>query len=209
MGPIRTHVMKSEHDRLAERIRLGDAAALDQLFERHLPALRAFIHLNMGAALRRKETTEDLAQSTCRQLLQTMEAFEYEGERAFRVYLYRAALHKIYGKSRYYAAQRRAPERETELASSALTPEILEAYRSISSPSHHLMRAEEIERVRQAFDQLAPEEREVLSMKRLLGLSVEEIADKLDIDREKVRWRLGQALAKLARLIGRTVPEQK
>jgi len=62
------------------------------------------------------------------------------------------------------------PDREEGPAPSALTSELGEAHRSISSSSHQLLRAEESARIQRAFDRLEPEEREPISMKRLLGL---------------------------------------
>ena len=50
----------------------GDAAAIGQLLEQHLPRLRAFVRLRMGAQLRARESASDIVQSTCREILENM-----------------------------------------------------------------------------------------------------------------------------------------
>lgn len=54
---------------MVERITQGDAAAVVELLERHLSGLHAFVRLNCGEMLGRKESHADLVQSTCREFL--------------------------------------------------------------------------------------------------------------------------------------------
>ena len=63
----------------------GDAAAIEQLIQEHLPGLRAFVRLNAGATLRAREAQSDLVQSVCREVLEGREGFEYRGDAAFKL----------------------------------------------------------------------------------------------------------------------------
>lgn len=183
----------TEHSGLMiERIRAGDRSAMGQLLNRHLPGLRAFVRLNMGPALRAKESGGDIAQSACRNVIENLEGFEYQGETAFRVYLFTTALRNIVSKRRHYLAAKRDVEREV-----ALHPDLVDCYRSLSSPSQQLIEREEIERLEQAFDELTPDEREVVSLRRMFGLSSGEIAEKVGRDPSTVRRTLGRAVARL------------
>jgi DNA-directed RNA polymerase specialized sigma24 family protein len=47
----------------------GDQLAIEALLERHLPGLRAFVRLRAGPAVRTRESTTDVVQSACREVL--------------------------------------------------------------------------------------------------------------------------------------------
>ena len=73
----------------------GDRRAVQQLLERHLPSLRAYVRLRAGAVIPRHESGSDLVQSVCRDVLENLDRFRYPGEAAFRAWLYATALRKI------------------------------------------------------------------------------------------------------------------
>src|SRR5215510_13975884 len=81
--------------RLVQAAAGGDAEAVRALVEDHLPRLRAFVRLNCGAALRARESASDLVQSACRDVLANLDGFRWEGEPAFRSWLYTAAARKV------------------------------------------------------------------------------------------------------------------
>ena len=79
---------ESTTGRLLEDSIGGSGGALDALLERHLPALRVYVRLQAGDFLREQESSSDIVQSVCRELLQDLDAFEYRGEGQFRAWLY-------------------------------------------------------------------------------------------------------------------------
>jgi len=186
---------------LISRVQLGDREAVGNLLARNLPGLRAYVRLNMGAELRAKESSSDIVQSACRKVLQNLDEIEYAGERPFRVYLYTTALRQIISRRRHYLAQKRDQRRETHLEVNDTARNLVECYRSIATPSQELIRQEEIERLEQAFDQLTFEEREIVSLRRVFGMTSDEIGKRTERDPRLVRRTLAKALLKLGRML--------
>ena len=176
----------------------GDGAAVERLIEHHLPALRAFVRARMGARLRARESTSDVVQSICRELLTHQERFVHPGPEAFKAWLFTTARRKLSNRVRDLERQKRDAGREVR--GSALG-DLGDAYARISSPSGHALKVEEIERLEAALDQLSPDHREVLTLAHLVGLSRAEIGRQMDKSEEAVRQLLHRATAKLAILL--------
>ena len=71
---------------LLERASQGDPSAVDALLQRHLPGLQDFVRRNLGQLVQRKESSSDLVQSACREVLEHAGRFQYDGEEGFRRY---------------------------------------------------------------------------------------------------------------------------
>ncbi len=80
---------------LFEHATRGDRNALDQLLVRYLPQLHAYVHARLGPELRGRESSLDVVQSLCRQLLTAKQQFEGNGEDRFRAWLFTTALNKM------------------------------------------------------------------------------------------------------------------
>lgn len=196
--------MSADHERedsaaLAERAAAGDREALEELLERHLPELRAFVRLRAGAALRARESASDLVQSTCREVLTHAERFQFPSESAFRRWLFTTALRKVSNRAAHLGAAKRAgPEVPLAPTSSAGDDGLIACYHRFSSPSHRVTVQDEIDRVERAFDTLTDEQREVVTMAHVVGMSRAEIAEQLGKSENAVRIVLHRALARLA-----------
>ena len=197
-GAVQSPLVEDDTRILVDKAMQGDGAAVEELLRRHLPGLRAFIRLRSSPIVRAKESASDLAQSVCREVLQNFEQFQYGNEAGFRHWLFTTALRRIQKKHDYWTTQKRDAGRETP----KLDAEGLDvAYRSLSSPSGRAMAAEQLERIENAFDELDEDEREVIVLARIVGLSHREIADKLGKSEGATRTQLYRALARLANLI--------
>ncbi|MCA8973948.1 MAG: sigma-70 family RNA polymerase sigma factor [Planctomycetes bacterium] len=165
---------------------------MDQLVTRHLPALRAFVRLRMGRELRAREESCDIVQSVTREVLQHADRFRHGGETGFREWLFTTAHRKIANRLQHWRADKRAPRRED--------PEQVPADLAALgvSPSRHASVREELQAIEAAFDTLSEEQREVISMAKLLGMSHREIADRLGKTEIAVRKVLSRGLARLA-----------
>ena len=97
----------------------GNAASVNLLLDRYLPGLRAFIRLRTDATMRAKESTSDLAQSVCREVLEHIDRYQYRGEEGFKYWLYTTALRKIADRHKYYGAEKRDAARELRPAEHA------------------------------------------------------------------------------------------
>lgn len=198
--------MTDETRRLVTQASQGDRPAVEQLLQRYLPGLRAFIRMRAGPMIRRRESESDLAQSVCREVLEHVDKFQYGNETGFKRWLYTTALRKILHRYEYYAADKRNVLLEMPLAgngdSSRSNEQLLaDAYRTFSTPSQNAMKREEIERVEKAFDRLKDEQREVISLAHVVGLSRAEIAEQIGKSEGAVRTMLSRALAELSELL--------
>ncbi len=174
------------------------AAPMEQLLEEHLPRLRAFIRLRANQAIRARESCSDLVQSVCREVLQEREKFVFQGEAAFRNWLYTAALRKIVARDRHWHAQRRDVGREQAAATGDTEGGgLLDAYGTVSTPSMLVARKESEAAFEAAFDELSDEHKEIVTLAKLVGLSHAEIAAQLGKTEEACRQLLRRALIKL------------
>lgn len=183
----------------------GDNDAVSALIERNLPGLRAYVRLRCGPAMRAKESTSDIVQSACRDVLENLDRFRYRGEAGFRAWLFATALRKIADRAEYWNAAKRAAQREVPLAlhpqnSADFSP----LYATLCSPSQEAMGRETAERIEAAFDRLADEEREIVVLARVVGLTHTELAEHLGITVAASRTRLFRALASLSQALGET-----
>jgi RNA polymerase sigma-70 factor (ECF subfamily) len=198
--------MDRELESLAEAAARGERAAVDALLARYLPELRAFVRLRAGALIRAHESSSDLVQSTCREVIQHMDRFRFPSESAFRHWLFTTALRKISNRRDYWTARKRAAPGKGAANPAGGDPTggdeaVLRAYASFSTPSRHAIAREELERIEAAFEQLSEEHREVIALARVAGLSRAEIAEQMGRSEVAVRALLHRALARLADLL--------
>ena len=188
--------LRDDSEELLVRSSGGDEVALEALLQRHLPGVRAFIRLRMGALLRRQEESVDLAQSVCREILQHAERLQHGGEVGFKRWLYRTAARKISDHARHYQAEKRDVRRDERGDG-----ELLQCYQTICTPSMHAAAHEELERIETAFEQLPEHYREVILGARILGLSHRELAEQMGRSEESVRVLLFRGLKQLAKTL--------
>jgi DNA-directed RNA polymerase specialized sigma24 family protein len=98
------HFVTSGPEQTVESASRGDPAAIEALLERHLPRLRAFVRLRVGAELRQRESASDIVQSACREVIANMGRYRYRGEDQFRRWLFTAALRKLADKVEHHRA---------------------------------------------------------------------------------------------------------
>jgi RNA polymerase sigma-70 factor (ECF subfamily) len=198
--------MADETGRWVEAASRGDAQAVEHLLASFLPELRRYLDRNVGPLVAAKESSSDLAQSVCRELLEHMgrERFSYRGEAEFKQWLYNAATFKIRARQRFYLAAMRDAGRD-EFASGANADsrsgaDVRLADRSSASPSRAAELDEEVQRVRAALARLPERHREVIVLTYVQGLSHKQIAEQLGLTEANSRALLSRALARLATL---------
>ena len=177
----------------------GDPAGIDAVLRAYLPQLQRFVHLQLGDALRAREETLDIVQSTVRELLEESR-FEWRGEVEFRAWLFQAALNKIREKGRWYAADKRAVAREVRAAGSHES--LGEVLRDLATPSRAAIANERLQRLEAAFMTLTPPQRDVLLLARVVGLPHAAIAAQLGKNEPAVRQLLVRAMAALGAAMG-------
>jgi RNA polymerase sigma-70 factor (ECF subfamily) len=185
---------------LVERASRGDGPAIEALLERYAPGLHGFVRLRMGAVLAARESTSDIVQSTCREVLAHAERFRHDGEAGFKRWLYRTALRKIANRDEYYRAQKREAGRELPPASLSQSEAVglLAGYASLCTPSREAAGREEVLRIERAFAALPDDYREVVLLSRIAGLPRAEVAREMGRSEGSVRMLLARALAALS-----------
>ncbi|MEY2808079.1 MAG: RNA polymerase sigma factor [Planctomycetia bacterium] len=172
---------------------------IQRALELHLAGLRAFLRARAGPAVRARLGDSDLVQSVCREVLEDAPRAHFPNDAAFRGWLYTAALRKLVEKKRRLTADKRDIARERPLdggTDDEAGP--LDALASMVTPSMVARGRESVEQLDAALDQLSDEQREVLVLARMVGLSHAEIAVQTGRTEEACRQILRRALLKLA-----------
>jgi RNA polymerase sigma-70 factor, ECF subfamily len=184
---------------LYQRAATGDGASLDALLARYLPQLHAYVHVRLSGDLRSRESSMDVVQSVCRDLLGERGRFDFRGEERFRAWLFTAALNKIRDKHRFHRGAGRDVRREQPGTSEF---DLLVA-RNLLTPSQDVVAAETARQVREVLDELSEDHREVITLARIVGLPHRVIAEVLERSEEATRQLLGRALVQFAMALKR------
>lgn len=163
------------------------------LLEQNLPALRAFVRLRLSPTVRARESVDDLVQSTCREVIESMGSFREGGEAGFRRWLYTLAQRKLADRWAYHTAQRRDVGREH-----GSDEALLACYSKLAGPRTQVASVEEVLHLERAFDRLRDEDRELITLVRVLGMSAADAGQCLGRSAGAVRTGLHRALARLA-----------
>lgn len=198
--------MTDELERRFDAASRGDVGALEQLLESFLPDLRKYLARHAGPLVSAKESSSDLAQSVCREVLERLgsERLQYRGEAEFKQWLYNAALFKIRARQRFYLAAMRDAGRDGRAedarhgGSASEAPDWSDS--ASATPSRAAEQHEDIERMRAALAKLPPKHREVIVLAYVDGLSHKHIAERLGLSEANSRVLLSRALARLATL---------
>ncbi len=188
-----------EEAELCERAARGDAASLDALLARHLPQLHAYVRARLSRDVRARESSMDVVQSVCGDLLAERGCFDFRGDDRFRAWLFTAALNKIRDKYRFHRGagrdvrrERHARELELELAAPDLW-----------SPSQDAIAAETTRHVHDALAELEADHREVITLARMLGMPHRVVAEVMARSEDATRQLLGRAMVQLALVLKR------
>jgi RNA polymerase sigma-70 factor (ECF subfamily) len=156
----------------------GDKRALDGLFERYYPLVVRIVELRLRRRIRGHEETEDIVQDSLLDLFKGLDHFEMRSEGDFRNWLATIVANNIRDRFRRANADKRGSGRELRHAD--LAPESLSTAIFASkepSPSQNAHAAELEERIERAImNDLEDPHREVIILRKLCGMSYEEIA---------------------------------
>ena len=172
---------------LLARARVGDEAALNELFERHLPMLRRWTHGRLPRWARDVADTADLVQDTVLEALKQLDRFEHRGNGALQAYLRQAVMNRIRNEFRKRAIRGVASTLDSRMPDEATSP--LEA-----AIGHELL-----DEYDAALKRLKPEERDAVVSRVEFDLSYAELADVLDKPSpDAARMAVVRALVRLA-----------
>jgi RNA polymerase sigma factor (sigma-70 family) len=149
---------------LLERARAGDETALNQLFERHMPALRRWASGRLPRWARDIADTTDLVQETILETLKHLDRFEHRGDGALQAYLRQGVINRIRNELRKLAIRGANRALDSGMRDDGTSP--LEA----------AVAQQTLERYDAALQRLTDEEREAVVSRVEFGLSYREIA---------------------------------
>ncbi|HEX5053238.1 MAG TPA: sigma-70 family RNA polymerase sigma factor [Planctomycetota bacterium] len=184
---------------LYERAATGDGASLDALLARYLPQLHAYVHVRLSNDLRSRESSMDVVQSVCRDLLAERGRFDFRGEERFRAWLFTAALNKIRDKHRFHHRAGRDVRREQEGEHDF----DLTIAKNLLTPSQGAIDEEAARQVHEALGELSEDHREVITLARIVGLPHRVIAEMMQRTEEGTRKLLGRALVQFTTALKR------
>src|ERR1043166_2297689 len=193
--------MDSEAQLLA-RCRRGDSDAWDELFDRHYAVAGRFI-FQLGSDFT-PEDVEEICQEVFLAVIKNLNSFN--GESQFQTWLFRIAANK----GRDYRERQHAAKRGGGQTPVSLHAEDPETGLTIDPPSHaaapdaELLKAERVELVRAALDQVGEPCREIIELRYFGDLSYEELSRELKLNPKTVSSRLSKCLDRLEE-IARTV----
>lgn len=168
-----------------------------QVLARHLQPLQAYVRRQMGPRLAARESSDDIVQSVCRELLTAKARLHFPNDEALHGWLRTAAMRKILQKARHYRSARRSAGREVADAHATH----LAATGTPLTPSRDASAREEVERFEAALARLSSADREIITMIKVAGLSHEEAAQRTGRSVVASRTLLRRALIRLSELL--------
>lgn len=160
--------------------------------------------MRAGRLVRARESAADIVQSVCRELLEAGDGFEYRNEVAFRRWLCTAALRKLVERQRYLTRAKRDIGRDvTPADTSDEDHRLLDAYKTLATPSRAAAANEFVAQMEAALDELPEHYRELLALTRGLGLTQGEAAEQLGTTEIAVQRMMQRALVKLSGILHR------
>jgi RNA polymerase sigma-70 factor (ECF subfamily) len=195
-------------ERLIDRLRAGDPAAVSELFARHRDRLRRMVEMRLDRRLQGRIDASDVIQEAHLEVVERLADYLKDpklppflwlrlvvGERL-------AKLHRA-----HLGAQMRAAGREVSLfrealpaaSSAALAAHLLGQH---TSPTQAAVRAERLIRLEEAINALDPIDREILSLRHFEELTRAEAAQALGIEEAAAAKRYVRAMKRLKNLLG-------
>lgn len=203
MKPIENH--KTQH--LVALAKEGNESALNQLCSVYSERVRRIIRLRLDRKLRPKLDSVDVVQDALILALGGLKDFTYRNEGDFLRWLSRIAENKLRDILDKFHADKRDIRKEIPFRKEGGSTEggFVGPAEPISTttPSVIMRKKEALDRLEKALDELKPEHKEVIVLKRIEGLSHAEIADRLGKNAGAVRMLLARAMAALTLAYGK------
>jgi RNA polymerase sigma-70 factor (ECF subfamily) len=192
----------------------GDAAALQELVQRHLPWLRAYVDRRLGAFLRARADADDYLHDAIADFLRDAPRFQVRDGAQFRALLARIAENTLRDRNDWFRARRRRlATAATQVAVASDSVLVLDpALQRQTTPSKVASASEVRDWVRLGLELLEPEDRKVLIAREYDDRSFVDIGEELGMTPNAVRMRWVRAVARLAEVMknlqaGRLPPE--
>jgi RNA polymerase sigma-70 factor (ECF subfamily) len=198
-GPVTEHLLRRAGD--------GDQGAQAELLDRYRQRLRRMIAVRLDKRIAARVDPSDIVQDAMNNAYTRLPEYFADPHLSFYPWLRRIAWDRLVDMYRIHiGAEKRSVLREHPWMPNLNDESVAELAHSIVAssinPGRRAMLAEMQERTTTALMQLKPHDCEILVLRYLEQLSVEEIADVLGISQTAVTSRHLRALQRLRRLLG-------
>ncbi len=195
---------KTQH--LVALAKKGDEFALNQLCSVYGERVRRIIRFRLDQKLRSKVDSVDIVQDALILAWGGLKDFTYRNEGDFLRWLSRIAENKLRDVLDKFHANKRDIHKEIPFKEEGGSTDggFIGAVGPIgnTTPSVVLCKKEALDRLEKALDELKPQYKEVIVLKRIEGLSHAEIAERLGKNAGAVRMLLARAMAALTLTYG-------
>lgn len=181
---------QAQERELIRRAQSGETSAYEELLHAHQQRVFAVV----GGILRRREDVEDVVQQVFIKVYVSIRQFDLRS--TFSTWLYKIAVNECYD----YLRKKRVRRLVYEADLSEEQVRQLEAFDSgmgAAPPADASKRAEMRQLVGRLLDELQEQDRDMLVLKEVEGLSVEEISEALGINVNTVKVRMFRARGRL------------
>lgn len=175
---------------LLRRIRSGDAAARQALYDRCLPLLMRWSHGRLPHYARSSKDTDDLVQTALLRALKHLDGFESSGTGAFLAYLRQILLNEVRKEIR--SQRRHGPHVSIDDFDLSQSGSLVE----------QMVQHERLEAYEKALSTLGKRQQELVVLRIEFGLSYQEIALEIGGSPDAVRMMIARSLQKMAEVIG-------
>jgi RNA polymerase sigma-70 factor (ECF subfamily) len=179
---------------LVQQCASGDEAACTRLVTDHQRMVYQLSHHLLGDP----QEALDLSQEVFLRVFRMLKHFR--GQSTLRTWIYRIVINQASNRQRWWRRRRRSQQvaLEEHTATHGELPDVRES----ASPDRELQKREASAIVWRALDQLPFDQRAVLVLREIEGLSYEEIATSLDVAVGTVKSRLARARENLREGLG-------
>ncbi len=190
--------------RLVLAIQDGDANAMDELLERHLPRVRQVVSLRMGYRLSQLLDHEDVVQGVMLRVIGGIDRFEHRGEGSFRNWLARCVEHELIDALRGAQREKRGGGQVRRFGDcrSTLLPSALLADDG-ATPSQYAHAEELADSIETELLAMPAHHREIVVLRCICGMSFAEICEAMGFSREgSARVAFQRAVQRLKDAVG-------
>ena len=163
----------------------GSRDALREVVETIRPIVVRYIRARIGSAERSGLSADDVAQEVCLAAIQALPRYQDQG-RPFLAFVYGIASHKVADAHRAAARNRSEP-----------TEVVPERFSLDAGPEQMALHSDSAARMKKLLEVLPEKQREILTLRIVVGMSAEETAEAVGSTPGAVRVAQHRALARL------------
>lgn len=195
-----------ETEELLSLAQHGDGQAIGGLFERHRGRLRRMVAARLDRRMSSRLDASDIVQEAMGEASRRLPEFLNTRPVPYYSWLRRLTLLHLAWSHRFHlGARKRCVARDEDLEARPNADSSAAGFVGVSasdtSPSQHVVRDEECERVRAVLDRLETHDRTFLELRYIERLSLAEIAERLGLGPSAVKMRHIRALKRFRDLL--------